>query len=162
MKKILFFSFLIFLFSSCTNVQFVDPQPENIDALTVIPEKYHGIYEYQDTAIGKDSYVVTANSIDDGSLGDSLIVKQSGNYFYLNFLSDGGYEVSVIEINQCLGHENIELISFEITESNKHLFNIVETTDQFDSKVYLLDDVNTNQLNLLINSADRVSLKRVR
>lgn len=161
MKKIIYLGVLTVILASCTNVRFVDPQPEDVEALRVIPEKYHGEYEYQDTS-RKDLYVVTANSIDDAILGDSVIVKQRGNYFYVNFLSDGGYEVSVVEINQCLGYENIELTSFEITESNKHLFNIVETTEQFDSKSYLLDNVSSNQLNLLINSSESVSLRRVR
>ncbi len=158
MKKILYLGFLTILLASCTNVRFVDPQPEDVEALTVIPEKYHGEYEYQDTS-KKYSYVVTANSIDGDVLGDSVIVKQRGNYFYVNFLSDGGYAVSVVEINQCLGYENIELTSFEITESNKHLFNVVE--EQLD-KSYLLDNVSSNQLNLLINSSESVSLRRVR
>ena len=67
--------------------------------------------------------------------------------------------LSVVEINQCLGYENIELTSFEITESNKHLFNVVE--EQLD-KSYLLGNVSSNQLNLLINSSESISLRRVR
>ena len=101
MKKLFLFGYLFFLYS-CSNVIFVKSQPENIDALIKIPEKYHGVYSFKDSSINSDSYLVTDFSVGDKVLGDSLIVKQRGNYLYLNFLADNGYEVYVVKINRFL------------------------------------------------------------
>ena len=85
MKNLVFFGALALFLASCTNVSFVNPQPNFLEPLTEIPEKYHGIYEFEDSTINMDSYLVTDSSIGDMVLGDNLIVKQRGNYFFLNF-----------------------------------------------------------------------------
>jgi hypothetical protein len=165
MKNLIFLCALVFVLSSCSNVVFVSPQPEYIDALTEIPEKYHGIYEFEDSTINTDSYLVTDSSVGDMVLGDNLIVKQIGNYFFLNFFEENEYLVYVVKIIQILDYEDIEMSFLNITDENAYLFNILnleeiktfDDKDQFMFKSrpdYLLNDVSVNQLNLLINSSE--------
>ena len=165
MKNLIFLCALVFVLSSCSNVVFVSPQPEYIDALTEIPEKYHGIYEFEDSTINTDSYLVTDSSVGDMVLGDNLIVKKRGSYFYLNFFEENEYLVYVVKIIQILDYEDIEMSFLNITDENAYLFNILnleeiktfDDKDQFMFKSrpdYLLNDVSVNQLNLLINSSE--------
>ena len=74
-RLLLLISIVIFLVA-CTNVSFVNSQPENIDPLVNIPERYHGIYEFEDSTINSESYLVTDSSIGDMILGKEIIVKQ--------------------------------------------------------------------------------------
>ena len=93
--------------ASCTNVNFVSPQPEFLEALSEIPEKYHGSFmDLKD----KDTCVVTIDAIDGMSINtDSLVVKTSGNYLYINILDNnkGTYQVYVF---QSIGYLNYEKI----------------------------------------------------
>ena len=170
MKNLVLFGALVIFLSSCSNVVFVNPQPEDIIALTEIPEKYHGIYEFEDSAINKDSYLVTDSSVGDMVLGDSLIVKKRGSYFYLNFLTEtifgNAYEVYVVKVHRSLSYENIEIFFPNISENNEHLFNIIDAKELPDNnKNYLINNVSVNQMNMLLHqtiSDDIVKLKRVR
>jgi len=166
MKNLISSCALVFVLSSCSNVVFVSPQPEYIDALTEIPKKYHGIYKFGNPTINTDSYLVTDSSVGDMVLGDNLIVKQIGNYFFLNFFKENEYLVYVVQIIQVLDYEDIEISFLNITDENTRLFNILnleeiktfdDNKDQFMFKSrpdYLLNDVSVNQLNLLINSSE--------
>jgi hypothetical protein len=169
MKNLVLFGALVIFLSSCSNVVFVNPQPEDIVALTEIPEKYHGIYEFEDSTINTDSYLVTDSSVGEFVLGDSLIVKQRGNYFFLNFFEENAYEVYVVKINQSLSYTNIEMLFPNISDNNEHLFNIINAKGQagfqYTNKNYLIDNVSVNQMNVLLHqpiSDDIVKLKRIK
>ena len=175
MKNLVLFGTLVLFLASCTNVVFVSPQPEYIDALTEIPEKYHGIYEFEDSTINKDSYLVTDSSVGEFVLGDNLIVKQIGSYFYLNFFEENAYAVYVVKITHALNYENIEISFPNITDENAYLFNILNIEeikaydkDQFMFKSrpdYLIDKVSVNQMRVLLHqpiSDDIVKLKRIK
>ena len=152
---------VLFLFS-CSNVIFVHSQPEGVESLNKIPDRLHGMYVFEDSSFNSESYVVTDSSVGDMVLGDNLIVKQRGNYFYLNLSGDNEYALYVVRITQFL-HEDIEISFLNITNENAHLFNILnlEEIRAFDKQDvsfkqkpdYLIDDVSVNQLNLLLNSS---------
>jgi hypothetical protein len=163
MKKIIICSTLVLFLSCDSNVRFVSPQPENMQALQRVPAKYHGEYVWEDQS--KDTFIVNANSIIPfGFLSDSLIIKQRGNYLYVNLLQDGAYVLSVVRINQILSYQKIvELSNLEIAEDKKHLFNIVEVGAEFFGKPnYLIKQVSVNQLNLLVNSSQQRQLMKLK
>lgn len=176
MKNLVLFGTVFLFLASCTNVFFVNPQPEYIDALTEIPEKYHGIYEFEESTINKDSYLVTDSSVGEFVLGDSLIIKKRGNYFFLNFFEENAYAVYVVRITHALNYENIEMLFPNITDENAYLFNIlnIEEIKAYDDKDqymyksrpdYLIDKVSVNQMNVLLHqpiSDDIVRLKRIK
>ena len=176
MRNLVFFGALALFLASCTNVSFVNPQPNFLEPLTEIPEKYHGIYEFEDSTINMDSYLVTDSSIGDMVLGDNLIVKQRGNYFFLNFFEENAYTVYVVRITHALNYENIEMLFPNITDENAYLFNIlnIEEIKAYEDKDksmlksrpdYLIDKVSVNQMNVLLHnpmSDDIVRLKRIK
>ena len=176
MRNLVFFGALALFLASCTNVSFVNPQPNFLEPLTEIPEKYHGIYEFEDSNINSESYSVTDSSIGDMVLGDNLIVKQRGNYFYLNFFEENAYTVYVVRITHALNYENIEMLFPNITDENAYLFNIlnIEEIKAYEDKDksmlksrpdYLIDKVSVNQMNVLLHqpiSDDIVKLKRIK
>jgi len=166
MRYLFFLWALVLFFVSCSNVTFVHSQPEGMDSLIKIPEKLHGVYEFEDFELNTKSYVVTDSSIGDMVLGDNLIIKQRGNYLYLNHFVDNVYALNVVRITQFID-EDIEIKFLNITSENVHLFNILNLEDikYFDEQDegqslsfkdrpdYLIDDVSVNQLNFLLNSS---------
>ena len=168
MRYLFFLCTLILFLVSCSNVTFVHSQPEDMDSLIKIPEKLHGIYEFEDFEFNTKSYVVTDSSIGDMVLGDNLIIKQRGNHLYLNLFEDNLYTLYVVRITQFID-EDIEIKFLNITNENAHLFNILNLEDikDFDEQDevqslsfkerpdYLIDDVSVNQLNFLLNSSKR-------
>jgi hypothetical protein len=74
----------ILFLSSCinSNVRFVTPQPESLNPLEIIPEKFQGTF-----VIDEDTIVVTDYTVDGEAINsDNLIVKGWGNYLFVNKL----------------------------------------------------------------------------
>ena len=166
---------IIIFFSSCSNVSFVNSQPENIHALVNIPEEYHGIYVFEDsTFMNSESYLVTDSSIGDMVLGKNLILKKKGNFFFINYFEENKYGVYVVKINKVLNYERIEILFPNITDQNIDFFNILnleqvlakkEPNDYSGGLDYLLDEVSDYQMWLLLQESmldDPIILKRIR
>tara|TARA_Y100001954_G_C15729953_1_gene562754 strand:- start:352 stop:807 length:456 start_codon:yes stop_codon:yes gene_type:complete len=151
MRNLLYITFFIFFFSACTNVEFVSPQPEFAEALTQIPDKYHGEF-----IIDKDTHVVTSTTIDGISINsDDLIVKERGNYFYVNTKNDSGYfELGIVRHIKFLNYEEIYMLSPQLEERHENLFNF--------NKDYALENVTVNQLSIITNLSDVESVKRIK
>ena len=161
MKNFIFLSAMLLCFTSCTNVLFVDPQPEGIGELTEIPENLQGVYAYT------DSITVTSNTINGEVLGENLVVKKRGNFYYLNFLEDSVYSLTVVKVVKCLDYEDFEIFHPKISDDNKDIFNVVEvkskTYGTVDSKEYIVDDVSVVQLNkMLSKDEDDVNFIRIK
>jgi hypothetical protein len=93
--------------ASCGDkVNFLSPQPENIDALTEIPNEYHGEF-----IIDGDTHIITMSTIDGISIiDDSVVVKKRGSYFYVNRMNKKGfYDLVIIRRVKFLNHESIYL-----------------------------------------------------
>lgn len=166
---------IIIFFSSCSNVSFVNSQPENIHALVNIPEEYHGTYVFEDsTFINSESYLVTDSSIGDMVLGNNLILKKKGNFFFINYFEENKYGVYVVKINKALNYERIEILFPNISDQNIDLFNILNLEEVLEKKEpnsysgdlnYLLDEVSDYQIWLLLQESmqdDPIILKRIR
>lgn len=152
MRNIFFSFFFMLLFSSCSNVVFVSPQPENIKPLTKIPEKLHGSF-----LIGNDIFIVSDSTIANNNLSSkNIVVKQKGNYFYVNILEELGYELYVFKVTQFLNYENIEMY-YPVINDNVNLFEI---TNQIDDR-YILENVSVNQMSILLNSVDNLDFRKV-
>jgi hypothetical protein len=161
MKNLFFLSALVFSLASCTNVSFVNHQPEFLESLSEIPEKYHGTF-----LVETDTHTVTIDVIDGVSINsDTIVVKARGNYFYVNILDDNGnYELYVYKLIRYLNYENIYALFPNIDSEQTHLFNVIDDCNLNKGKqCYLLDNVNENQFNLLVNSVatKKVELKRI-
>ena len=161
MKNLFFLGALILFLTACTNVNFVSPQPEFTEALSEIPEKYHGIF-----LIDTDTHTVTIDAIDGISINnDSLVVKERGNYFYVNTKNDSGYyELRIIHLTKSLNYEEITLHAPHIynrqytAEEQLKLFNIVREGDEDP----VLDNITVNQLSILTNSSSsKINVLRI-
>ena len=153
MRNIVYIALLIFFLSSCTDVNFVSPQPEFVEALTQIPDKYHGEF-----IIDKDTHIVTSTTIDGVSINsEDLIVKERGNYVYVNTKNDSGYyELGIVRHIKFLNYEEIYLLS-PLLEDPRYikLFSANNDSTAF-------ENVTVNQLSVLTNLSRRYSVKRIK
>jgi len=162
MRKLIFLIAVVLTLASCTNVSFVKPQPEGVKALTEIPENLQGIYAFT------DSIIVTSNTIGEDTLGKSLIVKKRGNFYYLNYLEDSVYSLTVVNVVKCLSFEDFDVFHPKITNDNKEIFNVVGVRLKNygfgdDSEEYIVDNVSVSQLNkILENYEDGDKLIRIK
>ena len=70
------------LSSSCfgPNVRFIESQPESLEELTSIPDKFQGTF-----VIDKDTIEVTDRTISGDTINsNTLVVKGWGNYLFVN------------------------------------------------------------------------------
>ena len=121
MKNLLFSSIALLFMASCGDkVNFLSPQPENVDALTEIPNEYHGEFR-----IDGDTHIVTMSTIDGISIiDDSVVVKKRGSYFYVNRINKKGfYDLVIIRRVNFLNHESISLYIPQFNVSNLEDFN---------------------------------------
>ena len=111
MKLINLIIFCSILFASCTQTQFVDPQPESLDALNEIPKNFQGTF-YRVTWKDTITYLVTDSSIVQNekeafTIGSNMIVKGHGNTLYINTQKEYGFECRRISLVGALGYEKI-------------------------------------------------------
>lgn len=165
MKNLFFLAFLIFLLTSCGDISFVSPQPEYIDALTEIPEKYHGEFMISKFPGDKKNPSVTSSAINGISIiSDSLVVKERGNYFYVNIMNDDGYyELSIIRLTKFLNYESISLFDPFLNDvSQLKLFNVFKYDEKAPEEELVLYNVTVNQLSILTNLSKEYKVRRLK
>ena len=170
MRNLIFLSAVVLTMASCTNVSFVSPQPEFVEPLTEIPEKFQGRFVFSAASddTNEDVNIITTTTINGMDISpDSVVVKTRGNYFYLNFLdAKGNYELYVYKTVRYLDYEKIYAVFPNLKKEQVHLFNVFDDWNCNNGKqYYLLDNVTVNQFNLLVNSAaadEQVELKRLK
>ena len=153
MRNLVYIAFVTFFLSSCTDVQFVSPQPEFEEALTQIPDKYHGEF-----IINKDTHIVTSTTIDGISINsDDLIVKERGNYFYVNTKNDSGYyELGIVRHIKFLNYEEIYLLSPRLDEPRyMKLFSLNNDSTA-------IENVTVNQLSIITNLSESYLVQRIK
>ena len=159
MRKLIFLSAVVLTMASCTNVAFVKPQPEGVQALTEIPENLQGTY------VINDSIIVKANAIGEDTLGKTLVVKKRGNFYYLNFKEEEVYELTVVKVVQCLNYEKIEMFHPKISDDNQDKFKVIEVKSKAfgteEVKEYIVDNVSITQLSKML-SKDKNNLELTR
>ena len=174
-----------------SNVRFVTPQPESLNPLEIIPEKFQGTF-----VINKDTIVVTDYTVDGGTINsDSLIVKGWGNYLFVNQLdvpkdSDTAfYILACAKVVNMWNNEEIRLHLFKI-DLESQLDDFVLKTDTaglsedeldllFEQYIisnppndnfvgltedlnYILDNVSLNEFQTMLNKSAENSTKVTR
>ena len=191
-QRILLLIIPILFLSSCfqSNVRFVTPQPESLNPLEIIPEKFQGTF-----VIKKDTIVVTDYTVNGGTINsDSLIVKGWGNYLFVNQLDIKGldkdlYILACAKIVNVWNNEEISLHHFEI-DLESQLDDFVLKTDTaglsddelnllFEQYIisnppnnnfvgltedldYILDNVSLNEFQTMLNKSAENSTKVTR
>ncbi len=152
MRNLVYITVFIFFFSACTDVAFVSPQPEFAEALTQIPNKYHGEF-----IIDKDTHIVTSTTIDGVSINsDDLIVKERGNYFYINTKNDSGYyELGIVRHIKFLNYEEIYLLSPLLGDRYLKLFSLNNDSTA-------IENVTVNQLSIITNLSESYLVQRIK
>tara|TARA_A100001037_G_C15058179_1_gene593417 strand:- start:708 stop:1214 length:507 start_codon:yes stop_codon:yes gene_type:complete len=164
--KLLFISILIV---SCTNVQFVDSQPEFLERLSEIPEKFQGTFI--EVSVDTTTYVVTATSIlEDGKvqfkMDSTMEVKGHGNTLYLNTNGSHGFECHRVTLVRSFNYEKINLSSINIVNAQMELKNIkyesIEKSDESNQHIFIIKDINYNQLQKLFEGSSKQELIRIK
>ena len=115
MKIVSFFLFAV-IFASCKEISFREPQPKGRRSLSSIPKRLHGKYlPYQeDGKLSLDTVIISQRGyrfgyfddipplhhqdrFDEGTLGDSLILKSYRGYYFLNFFEEPEWLLRVIQ-----------------------------------------------------------------
>ena len=154
-KNLIFLSSVLSCLVSCSNVSFVNSQPEGVEDLNELPKKLQGVY----TIEHKDTFFVTANTIGEDTLGKTLFVKEKDGFFYFNFFEDNLYELTACRIVKYQDYEKIEVFYPIISDDNKYMLNILSVETRYNHKEYILDNVNEAQLNKILLKDDTNLLK---
>ena len=185
MKKLVYTLLtILIILSSCTNtdVRFVKAQPESLEKSSFIPNKFQGVF-----IIDKDTIVVTDYTINGDTINsDSLIVKNWGNYLFVNSLEDGVYKLGCAKLINSWGSENISLEYFvisddilsdpneELSSSERERLWLREINQMIIDKenpiigldstngYFIFDNVSVNQFQALLNNARSKTVNRIK
>ena len=171
------------LFSSCLgpNVRFIESQPESLEELTSIPEKFQGTF-----VIDKDTIEVTDCTISGDTINsNTLVVKGWGNYLFVNSLEKGVYKLGCAKVVNVWNNEELSLEYFLIdpwkdmsddlpkeefeTAAKEKLDQMIADEnnpivgiDSTESFYFILDNVSINQFQSLLNNAESKKVIRIK
>ncbi len=169
MRYILFCALLL-LFScqSNNNIRFKQAQPKMLKSSTTINPNFIGTF-----VIENDTITLSKNHINNKAIDSNLIIKNWGNYMFVNEKDGEYFKLSVAKISKYLDEEKIDLIypysekfnkiidssGLDINISNLDSINTVikqSYSHDFDIRFYIdttsvyIDDINFNQLQQLL------------
>ena len=171
------------LASSCfgPNVRFIESQPESLEELTSIPEKFQGTF-----VIDKDTIEVTDRTISGDTINsNTLVVKGWGNYLFVNSLENGVYKLGCAKVVNVWDNEELSVEYFvlsddlidppnEFSKEEKEKFWMEEIDKMIadennpivgiDSteRYLILDNVSINQFQSLLNHAESEKVTRIK
>ena len=170
------------LSSSCfgPNVRFIESQPESLEELTSIPEKFQGTF-----VIDKDTIEVTDRTISGDTINsNTLVVKGWGNYLFVNSLENGVYKLGCAKVVNAWNYEELSLEYFLIdpwkdmsddlpkeefeTAAKEKLDQMIADENNpivgIDSteRYLILDNVSINQFQSLLNHAESEKVTRIK
>ena len=174
--------FIAILSSSCfgPNVRFIESQPESLEELTSIPEKFQGTF-----VIYKDTIEVTDRTISGDTINsNTLVVKGWGNYLFVNSLENGVYKLGCAKVVNAWNYEELSLEYFLIdpwkdmsddlpkeefeTAAKEKLNQMIADENNpivgIDSieRYLILDNVSINQFQSLLNHAESEQVTRIK
>ena len=175
--------FIAILSSSCfgPNVRFIESQPESLEELTSIPEKFQGTF-----VIDKDTIEVTDRTISGDTINsNTLVVKGWGNYLFVNSLENGVYKLGCAKVVNAWNYEELSLEYFQIdpwkdmsddlpkeeyeTAAKEKLDQMIADEnnpivgiDSTEGYLILLDNVSINQFQSLLNHAESEKVTRIK
>lgn len=174
MKRLQYLSlYLVIVFlSSCSNIVYHHPIPEDQNALAEFPLELQGTYIDSDgdtlcIASQKYSYGEMNNhSLLEGELGADLVLKKLDSYYFMNFKNEDGYwEMIAAQLNTdsislfCIDIENKEQIKIV----NQHIKNGKVRSTKKDGK-YIINPSNQEIISLLNDQTicQKESLKKLK
>jgi signal peptidase I len=147
MKNYMFFIFL-FLFS-CTEITYKEPQPKGKKSLTEMPTSFRGRYlieeeggNHNDTLlIGKSGYRTMGGAIDEGTLGDSIVLKNYKGYHFLSVNQKPEWALRVIKQEK---NGDLLFMSMEDVEFKSFLIKLgkdikIDSSQSAGEKLYQID-----------------------
>ena len=174
--------FIAILSSSCfgPDVRFIESQPESLEELTSIPEKFQGTF-----VIDKDTIEVTDRTISGDTINsNTLVVKGWGNYLFVNSLENGVYKLGCAKVVNAWNYEELSLEYFLIdpwkdmsddlpkeefeTAAKEKLNQMIADENNpivgIDSteRYLILDNVSINQFQSLLNHAESEKVTRIK
>ena len=154
--KRLFPFLLITIFLSCKEVSFREPQPEGKKPLTSVPKSLQGKYlvKTEEGELSKDTIVITASGYrfayfdqierkaendryDDGTLGDSLVLKQYKGYFFVNVNDNPEWILRILK------QEKNGDVTYMTLEDKKSDFNVY--LEELSSQIRIDSITNKNE-----------------
>ena len=173
MQKIILFTLLVILFTSCTDIFFTSPQPSFAKNLSEIPEDFQGKFNIDRGSYTSDTVdlnitdnTITSNGIDYTISADNLVVKSWGNYLFLN-LKDSTERWQLLTILSAPYSSNNTLLHMNSSAINVGRFNNVDTiaadtTDPNGYTKYILNEVSTLQFHYLLRMSSKSQLDLMR
>ena len=164
MRNFIALLFAILLFTSCSNVAFKKPQPEFLEPLTEIPEKFQGVFvvpEIDSTKCIVSNLMIADDSINNGE----FVIKSWGNYLFINEKRDNDtYDLTIGKAVRFLNYETLSIHYINLDSNQIQLFNIVATEKTglgVSSNLYILENVNRNQFQNLLNTSRKIDVIRI-
>ena len=165
MKNFIVLLFAILLFASCSNVAFKKPQPEFLEPLTEIPEKFQGVFvvpEIDSTKYIVSNLMIAGDSINNGD----FVIKSWGNYLFINEKQDSAtYDLTIGKAVKFLNYEMLSIHYVHLDSNQIQLFNIVATEKRgsgvLSRNLYILENVNRNQFQHLLNTSRKEDVIRI-
>ena len=164
MRNFIILLFAILLFASCSNVAFKKPQPEFLEPLTEIPEKFQGVFvvpEIDSTKCIVSNLMIADDSINNGE----FVIKSWGNYLFINEKRDNDtYDLTIGKAVRFLNYETLSIHYINLDSNQIQLFNIVATEKRGPvvySNLYILENVNQNQFQNLLNTSSKKDVIRI-
>ena len=164
MRNFIVLLFTTLLFTSCSNVAFKKPQPEFLEPLTEIPEKFQGVFvvpEIDSTKCIVSNLMIADDSINNGE----FVIKSWGNYLFINEKRDNDtYDLTIGKAVRFLNYETLSIHYINLDSNQIQLFNIVATEKTglgVSSNLYILENVNRNQFQNLLNTSRKIDVIRI-
>ena len=173
MQKITLFTFLVILFTSCTDIFFTIPQPLFAENVSKIPEDFQGNFNvnrgpYISDTVDLDirDETITFNGIDYTISDGNFVVKSWGNYLFLN-LKDSTKKWQLLTILSAPHSLNNTLLEMNTSTIDVGRFNNVDTiaadtTNPNSYTKYILNEVNTLQFHYLLRMSSKSQIDLIR
>ena len=165
MRNFIILLFATLLFTSCSNVAFKEPQPEFLEPLTEIPEKFHGVFVIPEMDSAKyiiSNLMIAGDSINNGD----FVIKSWGNYLFINEKQNSAtYDLTIGKAVKFLNYETLSIHYMHLDSNQIQLFNIAATEKRgsgaSSSNLYILENVNRNQFQNLLNTSSKKDVIRI-
>ena len=175
MQKITLFTFLVILFTSCSDVFFTSPQPSFAEDLSEIPEDFQGFFyidlDVPDSLKGDKPFInITDVTVNEYSIinNDSLVVKSWGNYLFVNLKdSTDKWELLTIRSAPYSANNTIQFMTTSVIDVGRfnNVDTILPTDDYYNGFLYpkyILDEVSTLQFHYLLRITSKSQMDLIK
>ncbi len=147
MRLFLLLPFVVFV--SCKEITYRETQPKGKKSLTEIPSSLRGNYLLiDDNGIDKDTLVIgntgyrtKGGAVDEGVLGDSLVLKKYKGYYFLNINQRPEWALRIIKQEK---NGDLSFMSMDDKDFNTFVNTLakeiqIDSTETTNEKLYQID-----------------------